>query len=45
VALEGGGIGALIKSDRWSSVGVEKVHVSVAPTPGHGLGLALSMRF
>lgn len=41
-ALEGAGIGALIKSDTWSSVGVD---MSVAPSRGPGLGLALSLRF
>ena len=45
VALEGAGIGALIKTDRWSSVPVEKVHFSLAPTHGQGLGLSLSLRF
>jgi hypothetical protein len=47
VALEGAGIGVLIKSDTWSSVGVDKVNLSVTPSrgPGLGLGLALSLRF
>jgi hypothetical protein len=44
LALEGAGIGALIKSDRWSSVPIDKAHVTVTPTR-HGLGLALSLRF
>ena len=45
VALEGAGIGALIKSDRWSSVGIERVRVAPAPSRGPGVGLALSLRF
>jgi hypothetical protein len=45
VALEGAGVGALIKSDRWSSVPVAKVQMSLAPICGPGLGLALSLRF
>ena len=43
--LEGAGIGALIKSDRWSSVPRERVQFGLAPTRGKGLGLALSMSF
>lgn len=45
MALEGAGIGALIKSDTWSPVGVDKVSMSVAPSRGPGLGLTLSLRF
>ena len=44
-ALAGAGIGALIKSDRWSPVPLENVRISLAPTRGHGLGLSLSLRF
>ena len=41
----GVGIGALIKTDRWSSVPLERVQFGLAPTRGKGLGLALSMTF
>jgi hypothetical protein len=44
-ALEGAGIGALIKSDHWSGVPLERVHIGVVPTRTKGLGLALSMTF
>ena len=42
-ALWGAGIGALIKGDRWSTVPLERVQLSVAPTLGRGLGLTLSV--
>lgn len=44
-AIWGAGIGALIKSDRWSALPLERVRVSVAPAPGHGVHLSLSVRF
>jgi hypothetical protein len=44
-AAYGAGIGALIKSERWSPVPLERVHLSVAPTRGRGLGLSLSVGF
>jgi hypothetical protein len=37
-------IGHLIKSDRWSSVPLEQVHVSLAPALGRGaVGLSLAV--
>jgi hypothetical protein len=42
-ALFGAGTGALIKSDRWTSVPLQRVGVSFAPTRGRGLGLSVSV--
>jgi hypothetical protein len=44
-AIWGAGIGALIKSDRWSAVPLERVRVSRAPTQRGGVRLSLSVRF
>jgi hypothetical protein len=44
-AAYGAGIGALIKSERWSRVPLERVRLSVAPTRGRGVGLSLSVGF
>jgi hypothetical protein len=41
----GAGIGALFSGDRWSAVPLERVRVSLAPTPGRGVALALSVGF
>lgn len=41
-ALWGAFIGLLVKSDRWGSVPLDRVHVGVAPVRGHGVGLTLS---
>ena len=44
-ALWGVAIGALIKTDRWSDVPLEQVHVTVGPTQGHGIRMTMSVRF
>ncbi len=44
-AAYGAGIGALVKSDRWKHVPLERIRVSVARLPGHGLELLVSARF
>ena len=44
-ALWGAGIGALIKTDRWSAVPLERVRVGLAPTQRGGVRLSLSVRF
>jgi hypothetical protein len=42
-AAYGVGIGALIKTDRWSPVPLEHVRLSVAPTRGRGVGVTASI--
>jgi hypothetical protein len=45
-ALEGALVGHFVKTDRWSSVPVEKVRFSLAPkVQRDGVGVALSLRF
>ena len=44
-AIWGAGIGALSKGDRWSTVPLEKVRVSLGPTRGHGFKLSVSLGF
>lgn len=44
-AAYGVGIGALVKTDRWSRVALEHVQVGLGPTRGRSLGLALSVAF
>src|SRR6185436_12700435 len=44
-ALWGAGIGALVKSDRWSSVPLGRVRVSVLPARGGGIGASVSVGF
>ncbi len=44
-AIYGAGIGALIKSDRWSAVPLEHVRVSLGPTRGRGVVLSASVVF
>ena len=44
-ALYGAGVGALFKGDRWSRVAPGRVHLSVGPTPGRGVGASLAVRF
>ena len=44
-AAYGVGIGALIKTDRWSAVPLERVRVGLAPTQRGGVRLSLSVRF
>jgi hypothetical protein len=44
-ALWGAGIGALVKSDRWSSVPLGRVRVSVLPARGRGIGASVSVGF
>lgn len=39
----GAGIGALIKSDRWSRVPLDHVHVSLAPAGGRGVRVSASI--
>ena len=43
--MTGAGIGALIKSDRWSEVPLDRVWVGVAPVRGHGAALSVSVGF
>lgn len=43
--LVGSLIGALHQTDRWSSVPLEKLRVSLAPTRGRGAGLTVSVGF
>ena len=43
--LWGAGIGALIKSDRWSAVPLDQVRIALVPTRGHGVRLSLSLGF
>ena len=49
LALEGATlgviIGALVKSDKWSRVGPQRVQVSVAPVAGRPMGIRLVVRF
>ena len=44
-AAWGAGIGALIKRDRWSTVPLERVALSLGPTRGRGMGLSVSVGF
>jgi hypothetical protein len=41
----GAGIGALIHTERWENVPLDKLQVSVAPLPGRGVGVAFNLRF
>lgn len=41
----GAGIGALIKTDRWSPVPLDRVRLSLGPTRGRGIALSLSVGF
>jgi hypothetical protein len=43
-ALAGAGIGALIKSDRWQAVPLDRVRITHTPAP-RGVGLAVSIGF
>jgi hypothetical protein len=46
VALEGALVGAMIKSDTWSSMPVDRIKVSLAAPPrGRGLGVKVSLKF
>ena len=38
-ALPGAGGGALVKTPRWAELPVANIHVTVAPSVGHGVGL------
>lgn len=44
-AAWGAGIGALIKTDRWSPVPLDRVHVGLGPTRGRGAALSVSVGF
>ena len=44
-AAWGAGIGALIKSDRWSPVPLDTVRVGLGPTRGRGVALSVSVGF
>lgn len=41
----GAGVGALIKTDRWSPVPLDRVRVSIAPTRERGVGLSVAIGF
>jgi hypothetical protein len=43
--ISGAGVGALIKSDRWSDVPLDRVRVGLIPARGRGAGLCLSIGF
>jgi hypothetical protein len=40
-ALPGAGVGALVKTERWAELPLANLRVTVAPLPGHGMGLRL----
>jgi hypothetical protein len=44
-AVLGAGVGALFKTDRWRSVPVDRVRFGLAPTPGRGMRVSLSLAF
>ena len=43
--MSGAGIGALIKSDRWTEIPVDRLHVGLGPVRGRGVGLRVSVGF
>jgi hypothetical protein len=43
--LSGAGIGALIKTDRWTEVPPDRVHVGLAPVRGRGVALCVSVAY
>jgi len=44
-AVWGAGIGALFKTDSWSSVPLERIQVGLGPTRGRGVALKVSVGF